>query len=419
MYCKNVNYHHDIKQNLIIEAIEQHRDYEKLSKIYGKNEELNGKIYNNYRFKKYSDEELNQNIDNYLHNIKDKLKICFDINCKNNRCQNICIIYSNKKVGSTSLWGSMNLFLSSKFTIFHFHSEVELENMGIFNLTIMQFINILKKYNKKVIIIDIYRPIFDHCLSVFFHELLVEFQSSFEDIKKYITIETIMSRFRNLFPFYIEQYNCDYFMEKYGIENSYSKFDFKNKHLYFKDGTVDFIKLRLCDALNWNIILKKYIGEEIYIINHNLTENKPIGDLYNTFKAQFLIPKNYYEVIKQDKYFLFYYSQEDQEQYLKKFNNLIDEREYVAFSKIQFITYNFIKYENASHLKVMEEGMKTNFPIVNNCICNICRKNKEEFYNKFILEINRVNSKNIIKIKPFNPNSNPKLKNNKLTLQIK
>ena len=273
------------KNNSLNKIKESFRNSNDLLNQYGENTDSVNKAYNSFRFKKKSDEEIFNNIDEYIKLLKDKLGICFNKNCNNNRCNNFIFTYSNKKVGSTALWGSFNLFLSHKYRTFHFHSENELECLGIYNLKINQFIKILKKYKKNVMIIDIYRPIFDNCLSIFFCNLSYEFQTTTKNIIENIPVINLIKRFNDLFMNYLNFNSCDYFMDVYDLvkKENIQNFDFEKKHLYLKDETIEYLKLRVSDTKEWNKIIRNYIKDYINIIDYNLTENKEIGKFPLTY----------------------------------------------------------------------------------------------------------------------------------------
>jgi len=327
------------------------------------------KIYNSYYVNKISDHELFNNLNKYIEYISKKLKICFNQNCKNSRCNNIILLYCNKKVGSTSLWSAFNLYLSHKYSLMHCHSEHELESVGIYNITVLQVIEIFKIHQKKVLVIDIYRPIFDLMFSIFFNAINVEFNCSNNEIIQNFSENEIIDRFNYLFIDNYELYNCDYFYEKYNNQLIADNFNFIDKYLYFKDETIQYLKIRQCDTKIWNIIIKKILNENINMIEHNLTDQKKIGNLYKECKKLYTIPKNYYELIKHNKYFLFYYSKIEQEKYLASFK--LNEDIFTPFKDNYIKFLRHIQHKNKVYIHTYE-SMLTNTPLVNNCICNIC-----------------------------------------------
>jgi len=221
----------------------------------------------NDRIFNFINDEMLFNLE-YRKNILDilkKLDICIHKNCSNPRCNNIIIFYTNKKVGSTSLWSSINLYLSKYFTTFHFHASGDLFHLGVPNISVKQFIKILKLFNKNVFVIDIYRPIFEICVSNFLNEMNYHFQRNLDVGPEIINKEIIIDRFIKFFDYYYERHDIDYFKDVYEIDQDLD-FDFNSKHICHKDGNITYLKLRLCDSDEWNLILKKYIGYDFKIV---------------------------------------------------------------------------------------------------------------------------------------------------------
>lgn len=350
------------------------------------NENKNIKVSEQKVFTNLTDEKLfcQENKDN-LKEYLIKMNMCVDENCLNPQCKNFIIVYTNKKVGSTSLWGSLNLYLSSVFKTTHIHSSYELERCGIFDITMQQFLKILKLYNKNVFVIDIYRPIFDICVSNFFNELNSHFQRDFD---KYPTIENkdiIINRFFKLFKIYYITHNVDYYKEQYDIpeENIPESFDFVSKHLMYKDENIKYIKLRLCDSDNWHNILSEYLGYKFKIIKYNESEKKAWGPLYKYFKENYKITTEIYDMLKNNKYFKYYYTSEEQENYLKQFNNRIDNENTIThYTRDEYAFYNLLQRENEVNNLYSDITCSTNSPIAN----NFYSKKAIEYHQELILK---------------------------------
>lgn len=229
-------------------------------------------ISNISTFEHYTDDELFNNLD-YINFISHKLDFCLDNDCNNPRCKNFVILYTNTKCGSTSLWSSINLFLLNLYKTFHFHNEKQLEFFEIYYISINQLIEILKKYKKNVIVIDIYRPIFDIMVSSFMNNLPYHFCKDFNKFElKYN--DNVIERFFNLFDYNYNYYNIDYFKDVYNLKTNYDSFDFENKYLLYNDENITYLKLRLCDSHSWGNIFKKKFGWNIKIVKHNETKKK-------------------------------------------------------------------------------------------------------------------------------------------------
>jgi hypothetical protein len=354
------------------------------------NTNIDKKVYNYKVFNTISDEELfcEENKDN-LKKYLEQINMCCDENCLSQKCKNIIIVYTNKKVGSTSLWGSFNLYLSSIYKTSHIHSSFELERFKLYDITMCQFFKILKLFNKNVFIIDIYRPIFDICVSNYFNELHGHFQRDFEKYPELENKNTVVNRFFKLFNDFYDVHNVDYYKEIYNIPNIPSTFDFDNKHLVYKDENLTYIKLRLCDSDNWNNILSKYIGYKFKNIKFNESEKKPWGQLYKYFKNNFTITTEIYELLKNNVYFKYYYTPEEQNKYLQKFT--VNDNTIIPYNENEIKFYKILMRENEVSNLYGNSAMFTNHPIANNCPSkkNI-HSNQEKILNNEIynLEIN-------------------------------
>ena len=85
---------------------------------------------------------------------------------------NLIFIYTQPKVGSTSLVSSLRLAASDKFNIIHLHDETTLKILtGIENLTVNEIINYNASIGKNIYVIDVYRTPIERKMSVFFEEI--------------------------------------------------------------------------------------------------------------------------------------------------------------------------------------------------------------------------------------------------------
>ena len=85
-----------------------------------------------------------------------------------------------------------------------------------------------------------------------------------------------------------------------------------------KDNKV-FIKILFRDIHIWDKILSEIFDKEITIYPENLTTDKEINNLYKKFKNEYKVPKSFiYNQLKNDKEFKIYNTQDDQEDYIKK-----------------------------------------------------------------------------------------------------
>lgn len=377
------------------------------------------KITDEYNFKTMLDDDLYNN-NELMENILKKLQICTNKDCKNIRCNNFFYLYTNKKVGSTCLWGSINLYLSNFFKTFHYHNIGDLEREEIYGISINQLFKILKIYNKNVIVVDIYRPIFDICVSNYFNDINIHFQRDFDLYPEFENKDTFIHRFLNLFEHYYEKHDIDYFIDEYNIPNSekiFTTFNFTDKHLVYKDDSITYIKLRLCDSIDWNKILYKYIEKDFKIIKYNESKNKSWGKYYDYFNENFFITTEMYDKIKNNKYFKFYYTEEEQEKYLLKFTNRINDTNVFGFKKNEISLYYSIINKNEIKQILSHLSLESNSPICNNCECSNCITIR----NNILINLNKntnINPNINTNINP-NININPNMNKNSIILRKK
>ena len=340
-----------------------------------------------YDYDKISDEMLYNNLENYKELINQKMEICFDPSCTNLRCKNICVIYTNPKVGCTSLLSSLNLYFSEFLTVKRWHNEYPVEGRGILDMSITQFAEINSIHDKNVIMIDIYRPIFDMCLSFFFLYFFWLVPDNYQN-----DIDYIINNFNNFFLSIYNHVNVDYYKQVYNLNTTFNEFDFNKKHLFFRNNNIKYIKLRLIDSNEWSTILSNVFHSEFKIFTSNKTEDKDFGNIYTEFKKKYKIPKNYYELIKKNEHFLFYYTPEEQQTYLKQFDDKITDNYNGELKNIETIYPHKNNINNLSSdlkekaIKKSNEKRtlinKANNPRFSNCICETCKIEKKEFLSK-------------------------------------
>ena len=326
-------------------------------------------------YKKISNQEFKENIEKYKQISEEKLIIHFvkEDCCIHPKCKNICFIYTNPKVGCTSLIASLNFYFSDYLTTARFHNSNFLDICDIRNLTCNQIIDLCNISNKNTIIIDIYRPIFDMCLSYFFLYFRIYVEEKYYDDMDYI-----IDVFNKYFLYIYETINVDYYREVYNLNRTFDKFDFDKKHLFHRNNNAKYIKLRLIDSKNWPNILKCVFDNDFTIIEDNKTENKFFGQIYKEFKKIYKIPKNYYELIKNNEIFRFYYTEEEQANYLKKFEGNILDTEHI--SRLTNEELSRVYSPDPSKLtnlnKYLSQIEDENKPLFNSCICPDCNIKK-------------------------------------------
>jgi len=302
------------------------------------------------------------------HNIEESVDKLF-----NTTTDNYIFIYTPPKVGSTTLVTSLRVSLGKSFNIIHIHDEIMLSVLtGINNIKINDIINFLSIKGKNVFVIDVYRTPVERKMSEYFEKLSpYHFNNSDENISNY-SIKRISDRFNKLFP-HIE--NGDHYFDCYGITDPV-KFDFEKKYTLQEVKNITYVKLRLCDSDLWASILSNIFKSDIVIIHDYKTENKPIGELYKRFKNEYKLPVNYLDLIKNCKYFNFYYSESERNKYLELWNKKLDS-EFIPYTESEYKFYINLCLENQYIYDVQIDHY-----IDNGCFCKYCSNKRKDIYFK-------------------------------------
>jgi hypothetical protein len=306
-------------------------------------------------------------------NNPEKLNILSQANNKLNLTKNkVVFIYSAPKVGSTSLVSSFRIFAINKLNVVHIHDEVMLKVLAnIENITINELILYNKYLGKDVYVINIYRSPIERKISTFFEKIgAYHFNNIDENLNTY-NINRVINRFNNIFP---HIFSGDHFIDNYNI-NIPNIFDFNNKFILVNENGIKYITLRLKDAEIWPQILTNIFGFNIRIIKDYESSNKPIKQLYNSFKTNYKIPKNLLEEQIKDTHFCYYYSPQEISQYYNNWlNNSTEPKQ--SYTIEQYKLYNELTMEN-SHL----DYIQLNHYFDEGCICKACdfKRNKVVF----------------------------------------
>jgi hypothetical protein len=274
---------------------------------------------------------------------------------------------------------------------------------GINNVKINDIIFYLAKNGKKVHVIDVYRTPIERKISEFFEKISQHhFNNSEENINKY-SIKRVSDRFNKLFP-HLE--NGDHYLDRYGIPEPIG-FDFNSKYTIQEYNNVHYVKLRLCDSESWSNILSTIFSQDIVLITDYKTDGKAISGLYNKFKQEYKLPLNYFEDIKNCKYFNFYYNEEERNKYLNLWLDKTSDNS-VPYTKDEYNFYLNLCLEN-QHMN----DIQTDHYIDNGCFCVYCTNKRREIYFKakngekifekiihseIINEVNQIKNKEIIEI---------------------
>lgn len=287
--------------------------------------------------------------------------------------KNIIFVYTPPKVGSTTLVSSIRISASNKFSIIHIHDEIMLTFFtGINSVTINEIIQYNSYIGKNVYVIDIYRTPIERKFSEFFEKISpYHFNNSEENINKY-NIKRVIDRFNNVFPHLALG---DHFIDKYNIPIPES-FDNINNFLLIKNNNINYIKLRLKDSDKWGKILSEILCTEIIIISDYETNNKIIGSLYSKFKSEYKLPTNYFDIIKDDKFLQFYYSEEERNSYLNLWSKKISEP-VIPYTESEYLFYVKLNLENQFYSDFQSEHY-----IDNACLCKGCSLKRISIFEK-------------------------------------
>lgn len=309
---------------------------------------------------------------------KNKLPICFEASCTNPRCQNICIVYSNKKTGSMSLFSSLCIYFSNTHSIFHFHNKNDLLVYNIETLTVSDLCYHLNHTGKNVVIIEVYRPILDLCISNFFFALEMYCRPIEENEILTHYVEYITKIFNDLFFYLYHECNKNKLFSDHGINMKDSKI---NSSIFAsKRNNITYVLARLKDSEIWPELLKDYLPESNFQIHReNDTENKCQGEVYKLFKEKYKLPKNFFDMIQFNDQFINYYTEEERTEYLAGWQAKLDPYEYISLTREEAKTFLEKKQEtNLEDTKAIRNKIaNNNRSTEGNCICDDCVQERE------------------------------------------
>jgi hypothetical protein len=221
-------------------------------------------------------------------------------------------VFCSGKCGGTTL---ANTFSKNGYTTTHLHG---LKCKGNFNSnidvnkSIETLDNSCKQY-KNVYIIDSYRTPIERKISSFFQHIKTHIPNYTD-----LSVQEIISWFNNNLLYNIETYeSINQILNYYNIP-LFDRFNFDKKYNITKKDNKIFIKLLFKDINNWDKILSEIFEKPIIIHNSNLTENKPINDLYVKFKNEYKVPKDYIiNYLPKDKEFKIYNTEKNQKAYIE------------------------------------------------------------------------------------------------------
>lgn len=302
--------------------------------------------------------------------------------------KNIIFVYSPPKVGSTSLVSSLRLNLSENYNIIHIHDEIMigvLIKTDMEDITMSDIINYNEELGKNVFVMDIFRNPIERKISEYFEKLSsLHFNNTELNLNKY-RMEKIIDRFNKVFEHISKD---DYFFERYNIECP-DHFDVENKYLLIENKGTKYIKLRMNDIDEWNVILTKIFKSNIVTVKDHETKNKSIGELYERFKKEYRIPYRHYLKIKESNCLKYYYSKEERENYLKSWEHKTEKKEITCYTKKEYDFYLNVCIEN----KYYNNNIEWDHYIDNGCLCMFCSKKRKEIVKKLKSGMKTINEK--------------------------
>jgi hypothetical protein len=290
-----------------------------------------------------------------------------------NKTNKYIFVYTPPKVGSTTLVSSLRLSLGHSYNIIHIHDDIMLSVLtGIKDVTLNEIISYIAKKGNIVYVIDVYRTPVERKMSEFFEKVSpYHFNNSEENICKY-NINRIIERFNKV---YLHIENDEHYFCKYDIEQPIP-FNFEKKYSLQVVNNTIYIKLRLCDSTEWSRILSSILRTDIIIVDDYSTEKKVIGELYKKFKKEYRLPENYLEILKDNKYLNFYYSEKERNQYINYWSNKKADK-VIPYTKEEYEFYIKLCLENQYYNDIQYEHY-----IDNGCGCNACKNKRQELFFK-------------------------------------
>jgi len=217
-------------------------------------------------------------------------------------------IYCGGKCGSSTL---ERTFTTNGFVTLRCHTNLEFKKTKHTNINIHAVIDGCKK-RRKVYVIDVYRTPIERKISSFFENLNTHVPNYTS-----LSIEQLTTIFNNKFLDTIEEYHpFDEVMQNMGFKKN-ERYDFNKKYIKIVYDNIIFIKLRFTDIAIWGNILTEIFGKKIIIHPDNLSNKKSTYNLYNNFKNNYKVPKEYLESLKdKDINFKIYNKPEEQDKYI-------------------------------------------------------------------------------------------------------
>lgn len=228
-------------------------------------------------------------------------------------------VYSGRKSGSSTLNYSF-LNLNNTLSIQIHNNEDFLFKYGQTNFTsIFELVENNMKKHKQIFIVDSYRTPIEKKISSFFEDIDTYIPNYREcDISYLITYFNKKYIYgKNCSHVYTEDYEpLDEMLEHFKLPGI-KKFDFDKKYTLIKHKNLVFLKLRFNEIKIWESLISTVIGKSFVLMDKNISSDKNYNDVYEKFKSQYKIPKEFLEKLKSDVRFNTYNSKTEQIKYIK------------------------------------------------------------------------------------------------------
>jgi len=170
------------------------------------------------------------------------------------------------------------------------------------------------KNNEIVYIIDSYRTPLERKFYSFFQNINTHLPN-YKELK----MKEIVDFFNENLLNKLEDYHpINNILNYYNIP-PFKEFNFEKGYNLCKKNNIFFIKILFKDVNSWDTILSRIFKKQILIHPKNLTSSKEINSLYEEFKKNYRIPKNYIEnELKEDIEFQIYNTKQQQDDYIQK-----------------------------------------------------------------------------------------------------
>ena len=215
-------------------------------------------------------------------------------------------IYQYGKVGSSTLYTTLRKYHNN---VIHTHKYDT------------------KMMSKNSLIINVVRNLYDRNISAFFQNINYDKHDLWyycrHEHNKYIKMDHLMdffrkSNIRHLKELIIPWYKN--FNDKFNINIFSKEFDNNKKYNIYDTCGPMILTLRFEDIDYWENILSNIFNIKININKSNITEKKPVFDIYNKFKKEYKYSDEEIKIIDNIDHFLYFYDSNEIENFKKKYH---------------------------------------------------------------------------------------------------